>query len=118
MQFPLYDAMLIGTEQPPFDDDAYIYEIKMDGVRCLAYLYKDHVELINKRHLKLNSKFPELKSLYKQAKKPCVIDGELHVFQDTNLPSTRTSMQSSISLVSFHFGNICARISLSKTYPE
>ena len=26
--------------------------------------------------------FPELKSLYKQAKKPCVIDGELHVFQD------------------------------------
>lgn len=82
MQFPLYDAMLIGTEQPPFDDDAYIYEIKMDGVRCLAYLYKDHVELINKRHLKLNSKFPELKSLYKQAKKPCVIDGELHVFQD------------------------------------
>ena len=36
MQFPLYDAMLIGTEQPPFDDDAYIYEIKMDGVRCLA----------------------------------------------------------------------------------
>ena len=82
MQFPLYDPMLIGTEQPPFDDDAYIYEIKMDGVRCLAYLYKDHVELINKRHLKLNSKFPELKSLYKQAKKPCVIDGELHVFQD------------------------------------
>ena len=57
MQFPLYDPMLIGTEQPPFDDDAYIYEIKMDGVRCLAYLYKDHVELINKRHLKLNSKF-------------------------------------------------------------
>lgn len=64
MQFPLYDAMLIGTEQPPFDDDAYIYEIKMDGVRCLAYLYKDHVELINKRHLKLNSKFPELKSFH------------------------------------------------------
>jgi ATP-dependent DNA ligase len=30
--------MLIGTEGQPFDSDEYIYELKLDGERCIAYL--------------------------------------------------------------------------------
>ena len=30
--------MLIGQEGNAFDDDAYIYELKWDGERCIAYL--------------------------------------------------------------------------------
>ena len=59
MDFAARDAspMLIGLEQPAFDDEDYIYEWKLDGVRCLLYLDKDNTELRNKRNLKLNASF-------------------------------------------------------------
>lgn len=78
----LFSPMLIAKEEPAFDDDNYIYELKLDGVRCLLYLDKDVCELRNKRNLKLNEKFPELTHLQKQAKKRCVLDGELYIFTD------------------------------------
>lgn len=74
--------MLIQLEQPPFDSDEYLYELKLDGVRCLAYINQDKVELINKRHLLITNKFPELKDMNKQIKKTCILDGELYVYKD------------------------------------
>lgn len=74
--------MLIGSEQPAFDDADYIYELKLDGVRCLLYVEKKRSELRNKRELKLNEKFPELKNLYRQVKETCILDGELYIFHD------------------------------------
>ena len=84
MDFAARDAspMLIGLEQPAFDDEDYIYEWKLDGVRCLLYLDKDNTELRNKRNLKLNAKFPELTQLHKQVKTRCILDGELYIFHD------------------------------------
>lgn len=74
--------MLIGIEQPAFNDPNFIYELKLDGVRCIAYIDKDKVEFRNKRNLKLTQKFPELKNIYQQAKKRCILDGELYVYKD------------------------------------
>ncbi|MCR0337637.1 DNA ligase [[Clostridium] innocuum] len=84
MDFAARDAspMLIGLEQPAFDDEDYIYEWKLDGVRCLLYLDKDSTELRNKRNLKLNAKFPELTQLHKQVKTRCILDGELYIFHN------------------------------------
>lgn len=74
--------MLIGSEQPAFDDSNYIYELKLDGIRCIAYIFKDKVDLRNKRNLKLLPKFPELKNIYKQVKKECILDGELYIYKN------------------------------------
>ena len=84
MDFAARDAspMLIGLEQPAFDDEDYIYEWKLDGVRCLLYLDKDSTELRNKRNLKLNAKFPELSQLHRQVKTRCILDGELYIFHN------------------------------------
>ena len=71
--------MLIRDEVPPFDDKDYIYELKWDGCRCLAYLDKNGTELKNKRNLRIDPIFPELSQLHKQAKKRCILDGELIV---------------------------------------
>lgn len=76
------EAMLIGREEPAFNSHDYIYELKFDGVRCLAYFDKGYMDLRNKRHLSLLAKFPELQSLHTQVKKKCILDGELHVFKD------------------------------------
>lgn len=71
--------MLIAEMQEPFDDPDWIYELKLDGCRCVAYLEENRVVLRNKRNMELLPRFPELKDIYKQAKKRCVLDGELLV---------------------------------------
>lgn len=79
-----YRPMLIAKEEPPFDDPDFLYEIKLDGVRCLAYLDEKETFLQNKRGVKLHPRFPELKHIHKQVKKRCVLDGELYIFHDGN----------------------------------
>lgn len=75
--------MLIGADGPPFDDDDFIYELKWDGERCIAYLDPaSGTELRNKRNLKMLPKVPELADLHKQVKKRCVLDGELMILKD------------------------------------
>lgn len=71
--------MLIGKMQDAFDSPDYIYELKLDGVRCLAYLDNMGVDLRNKRNLRVSSIYPELQNIHKQVKKRCILDGELVV---------------------------------------
>ena len=74
--------MLIGENQEAFDSPDYIYELKLDGERCIAYLDKDMTELRNKRNVKMLSKVPELATIHKQVKCRCILDGELIVIKD------------------------------------
>ena len=69
--------MLVGNNQKAFDSVDYIYELKLDGIRCLIYLWENGIELRNKRNKRLNSIYPELKDIYHQAKSKCILDGEL-----------------------------------------
>jgi len=75
--------MLIGREEDPFDSEDYIYELKWDGERCIAYLDPaGEAELRNKRNVKMLPKVPELKDIWRQAKSKCILDGELMVLKD------------------------------------
>ena len=76
-----YAPMLIGRSEEAFDSEDYLYEIKWDGTRCLAYC-SDHTELINKRDKLLNDQFPELLNLHRCLPKTAVLDGEIVVFHD------------------------------------
>lgn len=69
-------------ERSPFDDENYIYELKLDGVRCIAYLTKNGTDLRNKRTQRLLPKFPELENIHKQIKKDCILEGRLYIFKD------------------------------------
>lgn len=71
--------MLIAHQSPAYDDPDSIYELKMDGFRCLSYMDQDSIDLRNKRNMKMISKFPELKEIYKNVKKRCILDGEVVV---------------------------------------
>lgn len=76
----LVKPMLIGKESSPFDDPGYIYELKWDGERCIAYLEPGkEPELRNKRNLPMLAKVPELAGISRQAKKRCILDGELFI---------------------------------------
>lgn len=71
--------MLIAQMQEPFDEPQWIYELKLDGCRCIAYLDHDQVVLRNKRNMELLPRFIELKEINRQVKERCVLDGELIV---------------------------------------
>jgi len=74
--------MLIAENVAPFDSPDYWYELKLDGIRCLAYLDENGTELRNKRNDRLNGKYPELSGIHKQVRKRCILDGELAVIMD------------------------------------
>ena len=77
--------MLIKEMQVPFNDANYIYELKMDGIRCISYLDSSGTDLRNKRNISLMTKFPELKNMSGQVKEKCILDGELIVLKN-NVP--------------------------------
>ncbi|WP_455716847.1 ATP-dependent DNA ligase [Anaerosporobacter sp.] len=70
--------MLISEQLEPYDDPGSIFELKLDGIRCIAYC-DDHTDLRNKRDMKLIPRFPELRDINKSCKEKCILDGELIV---------------------------------------
>lgn len=75
--------MLIGAESEPFDDDAFLYELKIDGERCIAYLDPlEGTELRDKRNAQMLPKVPELAELHRNVARRCILDGELAVLSD------------------------------------
>jgi len=74
--------MLIARQAEAFDSPDWIYELKMDGFRCLAYMDRDSVDFRNKRNMQMLSKFPELWDLYRNVGDRCILDGELVVLVD------------------------------------
>jgi DNA ligase D-like protein (predicted ligase) len=76
--------MLISEMTDPFNNPDWIYELKLDGIRCIAYLdnRKKETELRNKRNLRLLPKVPELTDIYMQVKDRCILDGELVILKN------------------------------------
>ena len=74
--------MLIAEMQEPFDSPDYIYELKLDGERCVAYLDKDGTTLLNKRNFILNPRFPEIAGINQFVKSKCILDGEISILVD------------------------------------
>ncbi len=74
--------MLLHEVKEPFDDKDYIYELKLDGIRCLAYIEPKSVTLQNKRFKDVTEIYPELIDICKCVKKRVILDGELVVLTD------------------------------------
>lgn len=70
---------MLFYEEEVFDSKDYIYELKFDGARCLAYLFEDKTLLINKRKKDVSLSYPELTDLHKNVASPCILDGEIIV---------------------------------------
>lgn len=65
----------------PFDSKEYIYELKLSGIRCIAYLDETSTHLRSKESKSLNAYFPELISINAHVKCKCILDGEIIVLK-------------------------------------
>lgn len=76
------EPMLIAEEKPAFDSPDWLYELKLDGIRCVAYLDKSGTVIRNKRNKDVTAIYPELRQIHNQIKKRCILDGEIFILKD------------------------------------
>ncbi len=79
--------MLATLVDTPFDDPAWFFEIKWDGVRALAYVRRGgarrEVTLRSRGGMTLNAQFPEVvEALYAENLPDAVLDGEIVALDD------------------------------------
>jgi bifunctional non-homologous end joining protein LigD len=64
-----------------FSDEGWIFERKLDGVRCVAIRDGDEVTLLSRNDLSLNSRYPEIATaLSAQPQTRFAVDGEVVAF--------------------------------------
>jgi bifunctional non-homologous end joining protein LigD len=68
----------------PFDDADWLYEVKWDGYRAVAFLDKKDVELISRNNIPFEKYYP-LNKLLKSWGLNAVLDGEILVLNDKGI---------------------------------
>lgn len=73
------EPMLATLVDKPFDDDEWVYEVKWDGYRAVAFMNKGEVELKSRNDKSYNEKFYPLYEQLKTLKLDAILDGEVVV---------------------------------------
>ena len=73
---------MLAVKGEPFSDENFIYEIKWDGTRCLAYVdvENDRIRLQNRRLIDITYRYPEL-DFFNAINKNIILDGEIVVLE-------------------------------------
>jgi DNA ligase D-like protein (predicted ligase) len=75
------DAMKAVLTEERFSDPAWIFERKLDGVRCIAIRTGARVQLLSRNDLSLNGRYPEIATaLGAEAGERFAVDGEVVAF--------------------------------------
>jgi len=79
--------MLATLVDEPFDDDDWIFEIKWDGYRALAYMQDSKIRLVSRNQNEFQD-YPELREIPKciRANK-AILDGEIVALDEQGRPS-------------------------------
>jgi bifunctional non-homologous end joining protein LigD len=66
----------------PFDDAGWLYEVKWDGYRAVAFVNNGEVELVSRNNKTFNDKFYAIHKQLQKWKLNVVLDGEILVLND------------------------------------
>jgi bifunctional non-homologous end joining protein LigD len=70
--------MLAESIEKPFDDPDWLFEIKWDGYRAIAFVENGKVRLVSRNQNELTARYPELKDMPEFIKaKTAILDGEV-----------------------------------------
>jgi bifunctional non-homologous end joining protein LigD len=72
------EPMLAAIADDPFSDSNWLFEIKWDGVRALAWIDEGQLKLRSRNGVDITARYPELASLPKAlAASEAILDGEI-----------------------------------------
>ncbi len=80
--------MLAESTEKPFDGKDWLFEIKWDGYRAVAFIENGKVRLVSRNQNELTGRYPELKDLPQFVKaKNAILDGEVVALDEEGKPS-------------------------------
>jgi bifunctional non-homologous end joining protein LigD len=80
--------MLAESVAEPFDGPDWLFEIKWDGYRAIAFLENGKVRLVSRNQNELTARYPELKDLAKAVNaRNAILDGEVVAVDAEGKPS-------------------------------
>jgi bifunctional non-homologous end joining protein LigD len=75
--------MLAESVDKPFDGGEWLFEIKWDGYRAVAFIEEGKVRLVSRNQNDLTARYPELKDMAQSLKaKNAILDGEVVALDD------------------------------------
>jgi bifunctional non-homologous end joining protein LigD len=85
---PKIRPMLATSVDEPFDNPAWLFEIKWDGYRAVSFIEDGSVRLVSRNQNDLTAQFPELRDLPKFVKaQRAILDGEIVALDEEGRPS-------------------------------
>ncbi|CAM3531927.1 DNA ligase D [Sphingobacterium prati] len=79
------EPMLATLVDQPFDNADWVYEVKWDGYRTIAFMNKGQVELKSRNDKSFNEKFYPIYDKLKEIKLNAVLDGEVVVLTKSGM---------------------------------
>ncbi len=80
--------MLATLVEKPFSDPAWLFEIKWDGYRAVAFVEKGNVRVLSRHDLDLSAKFPQTAAIPGLINAhTAILDGEMVVLDEDGKPS-------------------------------
>ena len=77
MKLPQIEPMMLSRVAAPFDHPDFLFELKQDGFRCIAYISESRCDLVSRRKYSYKS-FDSLKTaLAKLKAMDAILDGEI-----------------------------------------
>jgi bifunctional non-homologous end joining protein LigD len=93
---------VLTTER--FDDPNWIYERKLDGIRCIAIRDGAHVRLLSRNDLSLNARYPEIAAaLDAEACARFAVDGEIVAFEGARTSFARLAQRGQRPVAVFYY---------------
>lgn len=77
-----FSPMLAQTVDAPFDDPAWLFEIKWDGYRALSFVNHGSVSLFSRNHKLLNKDYPAIETALSKLDFRAILDGEIVVLDN------------------------------------
>jgi bifunctional non-homologous end joining protein LigD len=74
--------MLATLTDKPFSSKDWIFEPKLDGIRCLAYKDGRSVRMYSRNKISLDARYPEIHRVLCSQKSDFIVDGEIVAFKN------------------------------------
>jgi bifunctional non-homologous end joining protein LigD len=101
---------LAQLAETPFSDPAWLFEIKWDGERALAYIRDGELEMRARSGRNITAEYPDLKPIVKQLNaRQAIVDGEIVVLDSES--------RSDFMRIQSRFGVLNPPLSLQRKHP-
>lgn len=100
-ELPRFIPPMLASPGAAFDSPDYLFEVKWDGTRALAFIEATGYRLLNRRRIDMEDRYPEFAFL-RDLPQGCVLDGEVVVLRggkpDFSLLQSREQARSSLRI--------------------